>query len=72
MTDVDDLFNCFDEEPEEEKQKTVPIVLVEEDQPIEVDDDPETSKNSLKRQHSSEETEIPKKPKIESLLDDIK
>lgn len=33
MADVDELFNCFDEE-EEEKQPTVPIV-------VDVDDDAE-------------------------------
>jgi hypothetical protein len=31
MADVDELFNCFDEE-EEEKQPTVPIVMEVEEQ----------------------------------------
>ncbi|CAO1370413.1 unnamed protein product [Diamesa tonsa] len=72
MADVDDLFNCFDEEVEE-KQTTVPVVLdVEPNDDETVESNSEQAENTLKRTlEDSEDEDTTKKPRIESLLDDI-
>jgi hypothetical protein len=74
MSDVEDLFNCFDEEPEE-VAVAIPVVenLENEMEQGEIDENLDTSKNSLKRPADEDDVdEAPKKQKIESLLDDIK
>ena len=79
--DVDELFNCFEEE-NEERPPDVPIVLESTSKAEEKSTKTEENENeekacaetSLKRVLSDEEEagETSKKPRIESVLDDIK
>lgn len=74
MGDVDDLFACFDEEPEEQ-QTAVPIVIdvdVKKEEIEEIENDADISGSASKRHIDDSDEDAPsKKPRVESLLDDI-
>ncbi|XP_070495125.1 exosome RNA helicase MTR4 [Chironomus tepperi] len=74
MGDVDDLFACFDEEPEEQ-QTAVPVVMdveVKSEEITEIEDDTDISGTASKRHIDDSDEDAPsKKQRVESLLDDI-